>query len=150
MSPKRLKPKVARRKAAVKPADTREIRFLSRSAVEALHRESLCEHGGLDGLRDAGLLQSAIARCLNKAMYEPESSIPQLAATLAFGLARNHPFNDGNKRIALIASCTFAQLNKVHIRASEADAYRTFMALAAGQLSERDLAAWFEEHARSR
>jgi len=126
------------------------IIHLSRAAVEALHRESLAEHGGLDGLRDEGLLESALGRCVNKAIYEPESSLAALAASLAFGLAKNHAFNDGNKRIALIASFTFLELNRVRVTATEAEAYAAIYGLAAGELSESELATWFEEHSKAR
>lgn len=125
-------------------ASLAKIRFLSRSTVVSLHRESLAEHGGLDGVRDEGLLQSALHRCVNKAEYEPEASIPQLAAALAFGLAMNHPFNDGNKRIALIASFVFLELNGHRVEADEVEAYEVFMDLAAGKLTEQELADWMQ------
>ncbi len=129
---------------------TVSVLHLSRAAIEALHHESLAEHGGLDGLRDEGLLESALGRYINKAMYEPDSSLAELAAALAFGLARNHAFNDGNKRIALIASFTFLELNGVRVTATEAEAYEAVYGLAAGQLSETDMAAWFAAHSKSR
>ncbi len=139
------------RKPAGPRADARvPIIHISRAAVEALHRESLAEHGGLDGLRDEGLLESALGRCVNKAAYEPESSLAALAASLAFGLAKNHAFNDGNKRIALIASFTFLELNRVRVTATEAEAYAAIYALAAGELSESALAEWFEQHSKAR
>jgi death-on-curing protein len=118
------------------------IRFLSPRAVCVLHRESLAEHGGIDGVRDEGLLQSALHRCVNKAAYEPDSTIPELAASLAYGLAMNHPFNDGNKRIAMIASFAFLEMNGMCMQASELDAYEVFMDLAAGRLTEAELAKW--------
>ena len=118
------------------------VRFLSRRAVCVLHRESLAEHGGIDGVRDEGLLQSALHRCVNKAAYEPDSTIPELAASLAYGLAMNHPFNDGNKRIAMIASFAFLEMNGMRMQASELDAYEVFMDLAAGRLTEAELAKW--------
>jgi death-on-curing protein len=121
------------------------IRFLSPRAVGVLHRESLAEHGGIDGVRDEGLLQSALHRCVNKAAYEPDSTIPELAASLAYGLAMNHPFNDGNKRIAMIASFAFLEMNGLRVQASELDAYDVFMDLAAGALSEGELAEWFAQ-----
>jgi death-on-curing protein len=121
------------------------IRFLSPRAVGVLHRESLAEHGGIDGVRDEGLLQSALHRCVNKAAYEPDSTIPELAASLAYGLAMNHPFNDGNKRIAMIASFVFLEMNGLRVQASELDAYDVFMDLAAGALSEGELAEWFAQ-----
>jgi death-on-curing protein len=118
------------------------IRFLSPRAVGVLHRESLAEHGGIDGVRDEGLLQSALHRCVNKAAYEPDSTIPELAASLAYGLAMNHPFNDGNKRIAMIASFAFLEMNGMRMQASELDAYEVFMDLAADRLTEAELAKW--------
>jgi death-on-curing protein len=118
------------------------VRFLSPRAVVVLHRESLAEHGGIDGIRDEGLLQSALHRCVNKAAYEPDSTIPELAASLAYGLAMNHPFNDGNKRIAMIASFVFLEMNGLRVQASELDAYDVFMDLAAGALTEGELAEW--------
>jgi death-on-curing protein len=121
------------------------VRFLSPRAVVVLHRESLAEHGGIDGIRDEGLLQSALHRCVNKAAYEPDSTIPELAASLAYGLAMNHPFNDGNKRIAMIASFAFLETNGLRVQASELDAYDVFMDLAAGALSEGELAEWFAQ-----
>ena len=121
------------------------VRFLSPRAVCVLHRESLAEHGGIDGVRDEGLLQSALHRCVNKAAYEPDSTIPELAASLAYGLAMNHPFNDGNKRIAMIASFAFLEMNGLRVQTSELDAYDVFMDLAAGALSEGELAEWFAQ-----
>ena len=118
------------------------VRFLSPRAVGVLHRESLAEHGGIDGVRDEGLLQSALHRCVNKAAYEPDSTIPELAASLAYWLAMNHPFNDGNKRIAMIASFAFLEMNGMRMQASELDAYEVFMDLAAGRLTETELAKW--------
>jgi death-on-curing protein len=139
-APKRRKPSSARA----------GVLHLSRSAVEALNHESLAEHGGLDGVRDEGLLESALGRCVNKAMYEPDASIAELAAALAFGLAKNHPFNDGNKRIALIASFAFLELNGARLTATEAEAYEAIYGLAAGEVSEREMAAWFAAHSKPR
>jgi death-on-curing protein len=120
-----------------------KVRFLSRNAVVALHRESLAEHGGIDGIRDEGLLQSALHRCVHRSSYEPEASVPQLAASLAYGLAMNHAFNDGNKRIAMIASFVFLELNGLRMEANELEAYEVFMDLAASKLTEAELAEWF-------
>ncbi len=115
----------------------------------ALHREALAEHGGLDGLRDAGLLDSALARCMHRAMYDSEASVHHLAAALAFGLARNHPFHDGNKRIAriaLIASFLFIELNGWKMTATESAAYGAIFGVAEGSIAEPALAQWFAEH----
>lgn len=145
---KSAQPRFQKRRAA--PESARPIKHLSREAVQVLHRESLAEHGGLDGLRDAGLLDSALDRCRNKASYEPESSVAALAAALAYGLARNHCFNDGNKRISLIASFAFAQINGLRVTASEPVAYAAILALAAGELSESQMADWFAKHSLPR
>lgn len=126
------------------------VRFVSLRAVMALHRESLAEHGGLDGLRDEGLLVSALARCVHRASYEPDSSMQQLAAALAFGIARNHPFNDGNKRAALVASFLFLELNGWKVVASQADAYEAFNALAAGKRTEERVAEWFAANTKAK
>ena len=132
-----------RSKPARENSRATSIRFVSLQAVRALHCESLAEHGGLDGVRDEGLLESAMARCVHRANYEPESSVQQLAAALAFGIARNHPFNDGNKRAALVASFLLLELNGWKVVASQADAYETFYALAAGKRTEEQVAEWF-------
>lgn len=120
------------------------VRFLSRRAIAALHRASLAEHGGLDGVRDEGLLDSALLRYVNRAAYEPDATLTELAAALAYGLAMNHPFHDGNKRIAMIAAFTFLEINGKRVTATELDAYEAFMGLAAGKLSEAELAGWLE------
>jgi death-on-curing protein len=143
----------SKKKAVRKPGraeGSRQLRHVSRAAVEALHRESLAEHGGLEGIRDEGLLESALARCRNRAVYEPDSSLAELAASLAFGLAKNHPFNDGNKRIALIASFLFVELNGYRVSATESEAYAAIYGLAAGELSEADLSEWLAAHLKPR
>ena len=123
-------------------------RFVLPSVVEALHMESLAEHGGLAGIRDRGLLDSALNRCKNRAGYKVDSTVYNRAAALAFRIAKNHPFHDGNKRIALIASFLFAELNGLRMTATEVDAAATFLALAAGELSEANLAKWFKANSR--
>ena len=120
--------------------------WLDRRSVEAFHAEQLAEFGGLAGLRDEGALESALARPLNLAAYE-KPSLFELAASYAFGIARNHPFVDGNKRTALVASFAFLELNGVTINAKEEDAVVAFVGLAAGKLSQNDLALWLESHA---
>jgi death-on-curing protein len=111
----------------------------------AAHREQLAEHGGGDGIRAPELVESAMARPLNLAAYgEPDAAA--LAASYAFGIARNHPFVDGNKRTAAVISETFLVLNGYQLDASDAEVVVTFLALAAGELSEESLADWFREH----
>ena len=108
----------------------------------AAHREQLAEHGGGEGVRDERLLDSAMARAPNLAAYgEPDAAA--LAATYAFGIARNHPFVDGNKRTAMVVSETFLVLNGYRLSATDAEVVVAFLALAAGDLSEEELADWF-------
>ena len=124
----------------------RPVRFILREVAVALQRESLAEHGGIDGIRDEALLLLALHRCVNRCMNksgdEPDSSIPALAASLGYGLAMNHAFNDGNKRIAMIAAFVFLELNGLRVVASELDAYEVFIDLAAGKVSEAERAKW--------
>lgn len=121
------------------------LRFLSRDAVVVLHRESLSEHGGIDGIRDEGLLQSALHRCVHKSNDEPDASVIELAASLAFGLAMNHAFNDGNERTAMIATFVFLEMNGYRVEAPELEAYTMFIGLAAGEVRETELAAWLAD-----
>ena len=111
----------------------------------AAHAEQLAEHGGGEGVRDMGLLESAMARPQNLSQYG-EPDIAELAASYAFGIARNHPFVDGNKRTAAVVSETFLVLNGGSLLASDAELVVAFMALAAGELSEDELTIWFREH----
>lgn len=111
----------------------------------AAHAEQIAEHGGGEGIREAGLLDSAMARPQNLALYgEPDLS--ELAASYAFGIARNHPFVDGNKRTAAVVSETFLVLNGGVLTATDAELVVTFVALAAGELSEEELTVWFRDH----
>jgi death-on-curing protein len=119
-----------------------EPRFLNADLAHAVHERQLAEHGGLSGIKDDNLLESAIARPLNKHAYG-EDDLCALAAAYAFGIARNHPFNDGNKRTAWVMARLFLRLNSVAIAFEREDAIRTVLALAAGELSEDALAAWF-------
>ena len=122
-------------------------------AVDAViaHDLELAAHGGSAGIRDAGLLESALARAKNIWAYA-ESSPPlaTLAAAYAFGISSNHPFVDGNKRTALVVSFAFLEVNGREVTASQEEAYLTILALAAGELTEPELAQWFAEHTASR
>lgn len=111
----------------------------------AAHDEQLAEHGGAPGLRDRSMLESALARPLNLLAYG-EPDVADLAASYAFGLARNHPFVDGNKRTALVVSETFLMLNGYTLNASNVELVVAFLALAAGELQPDALAAWFRAH----
>lgn len=120
--------------------------WLERRDVEAFHATQIAEFGGLAGLRDAGALESALARPLNRVAYGKPSQFV-LAAAYAFGIARNHPFVDGNKRTAFVASAVFLEINGRSFRASEEDVVVTFLALAAGEMTEARLAKWFAANA---
>jgi death-on-curing protein len=111
------------------------------------HSRQLAEHGGSDGIRDESLLDSALAKPRNVFAYEEGASLHRLAASYAFGIARNHAFVDGNKRTALVIAEGFLRLNGLKITALQEDKYLTFLGLAEGSVSEEELAAWFREHA---
>ena len=124
-------------------------RWISEALVRAVHGEQLAQHGGAAGVRDGGLLTSALGRPQNLAAYgDPDCAA--LAASLAWGIARNHPFVDGNKRSAFVAGALFMELNGFRLEASEADVVLTFLALAAGDVSETALADWFRTNSRPR
>ncbi|WP_174278707.1 type II toxin-antitoxin system death-on-curing family toxin [Sphingomonas bacterium] len=120
-------------------------RFLSAELAQAVHDRQLAEHGGLAGVKDVGLLDSAIARPLNKHGYG-EGDLCALAAAYAFGIARNHPFADGNKRTAWVMARLFLRLNGVTLAYDKAAAIRMMLALAAGDLPEDGVTAWFRAH----
>ncbi len=109
--------------------------WLRRDAVELLHAEQLAEHGGPAGLRDPGLLESALARAPNRAAYEDVDAF-DCAAAYAHGIAKNHPFVDGNKRAALMAAATFLALNGWRLEADDASVVEMTLGLAAGEVSE--------------
>ncbi len=121
--------------------------WLLRSVIEAVHDAQLVEHGGAAGLRDAGLLESTLARPINLHHYG-ETDPYVLAAAYAFGIARNHPFVDGNKRTALLAAYVFLRINGRHLTADEASAAANMLAVAAGELTEAELADWLRGNAR--
>ena len=119
--------------------------WVAPAVAEAAHLEQLAEHGGGQGVRDARLLDSAMARAQNLAAYgEPDAAA--LAAAYAFGIARNHPFVDGNKRTAAVVAETFLVLNGYALNATDAELVVAVLALAAGELSEKELADWFRGH----
>jgi death on curing protein len=123
--------------------------WLDRQGVILLQSESLAQHGGSSGIRDAGLLDSALTRPINKWNYNPAADLAELAAAYGFGLARNHPFMDGNKRIAFIATALFLRLNEYRLSSDPLDEIQTMLGLAAGELSETDFAAWIRNHTKS-
>lgn len=111
-----------------------------------MHHEQIREHGGLAGVRDENALESALARPRQKWHYASRTDVAALAAAYGFGLARNHPYRDGNKRIALLAVYTFLGLNDWELTATEENAVMEFVALAAGDVSEESLADWIRRH----
>jgi death-on-curing protein len=121
--------------------------WVSKKAVLAMHRAQLAEHGGSDGIRDETLLDPALAKPLNVFAYADQPDIFRLAASYAFGIARNHAFVDGNKRTALVVSLTFLDRNGWDIVAAKEHVYFTFLHLADGSLTEEELAAWFTKYA---
>ena len=117
--------------------------WIDARAVRFLHDESLAMFGGARGLRDAGLLESALSRPVNQLVYKPDSdNIAELAAAYAFGLAKNHPLIDGNKRSAFLALGLFIALNGWKLETTQLDAIETMLSLATGTLDEKDLANW--------
>jgi death-on-curing protein len=124
------------------------MKWLRTDVVLAIHNAQIAEHGGDAGVRDIGLLESALARPRNIHAYGEGADIATIAAAYEFGLAKNHPFVDGNKRTALVATRTFLLLNGFSLDASQRDKYLTFLALAEGSLSENELAGWLRERVR--
>jgi death-on-curing protein len=119
--------------------------WIEESVVWAVHEAQLAEHGGLAGVRDAGLLASALARPLNLAAYG-DTDAPALAASYGFGIARNHPFIDGNKRTAFVCAELFLALNGFALLAEDAACVSTTLALAGGELLETEFADWLRTH----
>ncbi|MDP1673230.1 MAG: type II toxin-antitoxin system death-on-curing family toxin [Burkholderiales bacterium] len=122
-----------------------QTRWLLPEVVTAIHQMLIAEHGGLPGIRDQGLLDSALARPRQQAAYGKKNSVFQLAAAYSYGLARNHPFVDGNKRIALTVAAVFLEINGYSLNASEAEAVIIYQQLADGRLTEEALARWLRE-----
>jgi death on curing protein len=123
----------------------REPVWIEKPVALAIHDRQLAEHGGGTGVRDDGLLESALARPLNQWTYGEEDRC-QLAAAYAFGVVRNHPFVDGNKRTGWVLARLFLALNGVALSFDAGDAIRTMLDFAAGNLGEADLADWFRQH----
>lgn len=119
--------------------------WIDTGVILAIHEEQLAEHGGGAGVRDGGLMESALAKPTNLAAYG-DPDVADLAAAYGFGLARNHPFVDGNKRTAFVAVELFLALNGWTLTASDADCVMTMLALAAGDLDESEFAHWLRDH----
>jgi len=125
-------------------------RWIDRRALLLLHAESLSEHGGGEGIRDQGLLESALARPENLAAYGGQPDFADLAASYGVGLAKNHPFIDGNKRAAFLAVGLFLYLNGYRLRATQTEATLTMLAVAGSEITESEFAEWIRAHAHKR
>lgn len=120
-------------------------RWLTREAIEIMQTEQIREHGGLPGIKDENAVESALARARNKASYG-DPDVFDLAGAYLFGLARNHGFSDGNKRIAFLAAYTFLHLHGYEMTANDAEVVTLVMAVAAGDIDEDGAAAFFRDH----
>ena len=121
-------------------------RWLLEGVVLAIHEEQIAEHGGSTGIRNAGLLSSALARPQHQAQYGDEHSVFDLAAAYAYGIVRNHPFVDGNKRTGFLAAYVFLNSNGWQLRASEVDAVNAVLALAADEMDELGFSNWLKSN----
>lgn len=128
----------------------KDPKWLSRVVVDAIHNDQIKEHGGLPGTRDEHALESALARPQQKWQYNDHADVASLAAAYAFGLVRNHPYRDGNKRIGFLALVTFLDVNNCDFSASDADVVAEIIALAEGTVSEEALAEWIRKHSSGR
>lgn len=124
----------------------KEPRWITELSLILLHAEALAEYGGKEGLRDEGLLESALARARNVFLYQQISDVAALAAAYATGIARNHPFIDGNKRTAFLTIGLFLEKNGFELTADKVNAIEVIFQLAAGELPEDKLAAWINQH----
>ena len=129
---------------------TAEPKWISKKALLLLHEESIAAFGGARGMRDEGLLESALARPANLQAYQPECTLADLAACYAFGLAKNHAFVDGNKRVAFLSIGLFLAINSHRLTADQVDAIRVMLAVAAGELDEPALSEWISRNMATR
>jgi len=124
--------------------------WVDRVVVDAVHLDMLRTHGGLRGIRDQNALESALARPRHRHAYARRVDLPALAASYGYGLARNHPYRDGNKRTAFLVMAVFLELNGRELEASEVEVVTMMLKLSAGELSEAALAIWLRDHLGSR
>lgn len=124
-------------------------KWIDRRALLLLHGETLAEHGGLPGLRDPGGLEASLARPQHLHTYEPESDLARLAAAYGFGIARSHPFNDGNKRAGFLAIGLFLECNGHELTADPVEAIAIILRLAEGKLTELELAGWIGKNMKT-
>lgn len=126
-----------------------EPRWLGRLAVDEAHYQQVRAHGGLHGLRDENALEAAVARPRQRWGYAPGAEMPDLAAAYAFGLMKDHPYVDGNKRTALVVLVAFLDLNGIELTATNGEALTAMLAVAAGEMTEAELTGWIEAHSRA-
>ena len=122
-----------------------DFKWVKPEAVFGMHKRQISEHGGIDGIRDEGLLFSALSRPENLNAYGENADVSALAASYAYGIAKNHPFLDGNKRTAMVVAITFLNLNGFDFDAPAPDIYTLFLGLAEGLVEEEELAEWIRE-----
>ena len=122
-----------------------EWKWLTKAAIEIIHHEQLREHGGLIGIKDENALEAAIARPQHKAAYE-NPDVYELAAAYLFGIARNHPFSDGNKRTAFLAAYTFLAIHRQRFTANQGEVIEFVLEVAAGQVNESGIAKFLRDH----
>jgi death on curing protein len=127
-----------------------EPTWLSRVVVDAIHNDQIREHGGSPGIRDENVLESALARPRQKWHYDNRADVPTLAAAYAFGLVKNHPYRDGNKRIGFLAMVTFLGVNGYSFSATDAEVVAEILALADGTVKEEAMADWVRRHSSQR
>jgi death-on-curing protein len=123
--------------------------WIPRMVIEAIHVDQVREHGGLSGIRDVDLLESALARPKQKWMYEQNTDLASLAAAYCFGIVKNHPFHDGNKRVGFLSLVVFLGLNGISFHSNDESIVSSILGLASGQVSEDDLAAWVRSNSTS-
>jgi death-on-curing protein len=126
-----------------------EPRWLGRLAVDEAHFRQIREHGGVHGLRDENAIEAALARPRQRWHNQDATSLAELAAVRGYGLVRNHPYVDGNKRVALLVTVAFLERNGVELTATNVDALTTMFTLAAGEVTEAEFADWIESHSRA-
>lgn len=122
--------------------------WIDSRALILLHAESLAEHGGLTGFRDENVFHAALARAGHVLNYEPDADLARLASAYAFGLIRDHPFNDGNKRVGFLAILLFLELNGFELRVEQVEAIQVILKVAAGKVRESELTDWIRDHMR--
>ena len=125
---------------------TIEPQWVTVSAALEIHHRQIARYGGSDGVRDAGLLESALFRPRNVYHYEGPVPLARLAASYCYGISRNHPFIDGNKRVSFVVASAFMLLNGFNVVASEAEVVETMLAVASGEMPEEILSRWFASH----